>query len=325
MKITQAVILAGGQGSRLRPFTFKKPKPLVPVNKKPFLEHLLQLLKENDIKEVLTLTGYLGDKIHSTFPPGLWNGININYSHLPFLDNQNQEIKSGLRIKTAEKQLDDLFLLLYCDNFWPLQLNKLNLFFKNHPSDMMMTAFSNKDNSTKNNIFVNERGYVSNYDKTRQAEDVNGVDAGFFLVKKKVLKLLPNQNIEFETIIPKLIEQGKVSGYLTDQKYYSIGDPKRLKITAKYLKTKKVIFLDRDGVINKKPKKADYVKSWEEFEFLPNSIQAISLLKEKGYKIFIISNQAGIARGKMSHKDLKKIHQKMQSVLKANKENIDNI
>ncbi len=78
---------------------------------------------------------------------------------------------------------------------------------------------------------------------------------------------------------------------------------------------KKVIFLDRDGVINKKPKKADYVKKWQEFEFLPGAIEAIKLLNQNSYDIYVITNQPGISRGVMSKQDLDLIHQKMEQEL----------
>ena len=74
--------------------------------------------------------------------------------------------------------------------------------------------------------------------------------------------------------------------------------------------------MDRDGVINKRPIKADYVRKWDQFKFLPGSIKAIKILNDKGYKIFIISNQPGIARGVMTKKDLGLIHKNMLKVLK---------
>jgi D-sedoheptulose 7-phosphate isomerase len=73
----------------------------------------------------------------------------------------------------------------------------------------------------------------------------------------------------------------------------------------------KVVFLDRDGVINKATKKGDYVKSWEEFEFLPGSIEAVKMLNDKGYRVYIITNQSGIGRGMMKEEDLNLIHDKM--------------
>lgn len=317
MKITQAVILAGGQGKRLRPFTIKNPKPMIPVNNRPFLEHLLEILKINGIKKVVILTGYLGENISKHFGDGSEFGLRIRYSNTPFLDEKGDENKSGIRLKNAEKLLDQHFLLLYCDNYWPLNLGKLTSYYKKHPSDILITAFSNLDNSTKNNILIDPDGYVTSYDKNRQEKKLNAVDIGFFIINKKVLKLLPDTNSLFETsVLPYLINKRKLSGFLTDQKYYSIGDPKRVKITEKFLSPKKVIFLDRDGVINKKAPKADYVKSWAEFEFLPGAIEAIKLLYSNGYKIFIISNQAGIARGLVSKSSLNLIHKNMLKILK---------
>lgn len=324
--ITQAVILAGGEGKRLRPFTLKNPKPMVPVNGKPFLEHLINLLKNNCVKEVVILTGYLGEKIEKYFGNGSRFGIKIKYSYTPFLDNKGEENNSGLRLKNAEGLLDNFFLLLYCDNYWPLNLKKQVSFFDEHQSDVFTTVYSNKDTSTKNNILVSSKGYVIKYDKERMEPNLNGVDIGFFIVNKKVLKILPKTNSIFETeVLPKLIVQKKFSALLTDQKYYSIGDPERIKITAKFLSPKKVVFLDRDGVINKRPPKADYVRTWNDFQFLPGSIEAVITLNSKGYKVFVISNQPGIARGMVSEKNLSIIHKNMQKEFKKQGAKIDGI
>lgn len=77
----------------------------------------------------------------------------------------------------------------------------------------------------------------------------------------------------------------------------------------------KAIFLDRDGVINKKPPEHDYVKKWDEFVWLPDSKKAIKLMNEKGWLVIIISNQRGIARGLMTEHDVKDINKHMQKDL----------
>lgn len=324
-KITQAVILAGGAGTRLQPFTDSNPKPMIPINGKPFLEHLIYLLRENNIKEVVILTGYMADKINAFFGDGSSFGIKIKYSYTPFLNEKGQENKSGMRIKNAEKLLDKSFLLLYCDNYWPLKIKKLIDFFNQHPSDALVTLYSNKDKSTRNNMLIKD-GYIIKYNSSRTAKKLNCVDIGFFIINKTVLKYLPKSNVKFEdTVLPKLVQKKRLSGYLSDQKYYSIGNLEKVKITEKFLSPKKVIFLDRDGVINKRPPKADYVKSWEEFEFLPGSIKAIELLNHLGYQIFIITNQPGIARDMLTVKKLDDIHKKMVAVLKKSVAEIDGI
>ncbi len=76
-----------------------------------------------------------------------------------------------------------------------------------------------------------------------------------------------------------------------------------------------MVFIDRDGVINKNPPKSDYIKSWKEFKFLPEAVEGLKLLNDNNYQIIVVTNQAGIARGMMSEADLTKIHKNMQTEL----------
>ena len=73
----------------------------------------------------------------------------------------------------------------------------------------------------------------------------------------------------------------------------------------------KVVFLDRDGVINTDPKEKYYVHKWEEFEFIPGAILAVKELCNKGYKVFVISNQAGVGKGEVAKEDLYEITRRM--------------
>lgn len=305
MKIRQAVILAGGRGERMRPFTDSQPKPMVQINGKPFLEYLIELLKKNGIEEVVILVGYKHEKITEYFGDGLKFGISIKYSIGAVED------ETGSRIRNARELLNDEFLLLYCDNYWPLRLERLYQFHKEHGTLGTVTVYANKHKITRNNMSVNDNGLVVTYDKSRISPNLNGVDVGFFILGKRVLDYMPESNFSFETeIIPKLIERRELSGYLTNERYYSIGSPDRLPMTSEYLSDRRVIFLDRDGTINKRPKKADYVKKWSEFKFLPDSLKALKYLREQKYEVYIISNQPGIARGVMSKDDLDDINEK---------------
>lgn len=85
----------------------------------------------------------------------------------------------------------------------------------------------------------------------------------------------------------------------------------------------KVVFLDRDGVINKYPGDTQYVSSIEEFEFIGGSIEGVRKFNEKGFKVFIVSNQAGVSKGVYSHQDLDKITRKMQAAFKKKKVFVD--
>ena len=86
----------------------------------------------------------------------------------------------------------------------------------------------------------------------------------------------------------------------------------------------RTVFLDRDGVINRKLEN-DYVKSWDEFQFLPGVIGAIKAINEKGYLVIVVTNQRGIAKGLMTEKDLEEIHRRMLKELKKHGAHIDDI
>ena len=249
--IKQAVILAGGIGSRLRPLTYEIPKPMVKLNDQPFLEYLIRLLKENGISEVVLLLGYLPEKVVEYFGDGSNFGVNIKYSI------GDVAWETGTRIRNANELLDEHFLLMYSDNYWPLNLKKLVKYYSGHTVLGLVTVYANKDKITQNNIFVDDEGYVIKYDKTRKDADLNGVDIGFFIMDKKILEFMPDFNFSFEKeILHQLIDKKQLCGYQTNHRYYSIGNLERLPLTEKYLKPKKIIFLDRDGVINKKQPEA---------------------------------------------------------------------
>lgn len=87
----------------------------------------------------------------------------------------------------------------------------------------------------------------------------------------------------------------------------------------------KVIFLDRDGVINEYPGDGKYVTRWEEFKFIPGSKQAIREFNQAGFKVFVISNQAGVSKGIYSFQDLQVITRKMIASLKKEKAHLDGV
>ena len=110
------------------PLTADRPKPMVLVHGRPFLEYLLDLLKENEIERVLILTGHMGEKIVEHFGDGSKFGIQMSYNNSPPDDD------TGTRLVKARKLIDDEFLLLYCDNYWPLKLPKILTFFRGYLS-----------------------------------------------------------------------------------------------------------------------------------------------------------------------------------------------
>jgi len=318
--LSQAVILAGGRGTRLAPITDTIPKPMIRFHGKPFLAYLLTLLREQGFERALLLLGYLPDPIQEYFGDGEDWGIRIQYS-VSDVDND-----TGLRLKLAKDLIDEMFLLMYCDNYWPMQIGKMWEKFVSLDAKALVTVYNNRDNYTKSNLRVDECDKVVVYDKTRTAPDLQGVDIGFLIARKETIDLIPSGNASFEgNVYPKLIVDGQLAAYRTDHRYYSVGDHRRLTITDAFLVGRKAVILDRDGVLNKKAPKAEYVKTWSEFEWLPGAKEALALLSGAGCVVIVVTNQAGIARGMMEEADLDDIHEKMKLEAQAAGGRIDAI
>ncbi len=318
-RVRQAVILAGGIGVRLQPFTYDRPKVMVEVNGRPFAAYLIDELKENGIEEVVFLLGYLPEKVQEYFGDGTKHGLKIRYSVTPVED------PTGTRVLKAKDFFEDRFLLMYCDNFIHLNLKELSDFHMQKDVLMTMTAYTNRYGVTKNNLFFDEKGYVTKYDSKRLELGLNGVDLGFFIVEKEIVKMIPGGDSWLYHLFPQLIKEKKLAALATDGLYYSLSTPERLAKTERFLAPRKVMFLDRDGVVNKCMSKGDYVKSWSEFEFLPTALEAFKLLKDSGYEVYMISNQAGIGRGLMGEGDLFDIHKRMEQEIEAHGGKINQI
>jgi histidinol-phosphate phosphatase family protein len=301
----QAAILCGGLGSRLRPITDKIPKPMVPVNGVPFLEHLIFQLKENGIVNFVLLTGYLGDQIQQYFGDGSKLGVKIQYSQGP------ATWETGRRLHHAKNLLKDIFMILYSDNFVQFNLKKLTEFYEDKKTLLcfMVQAKSN------GNIRLGEDGIVELYDKTRSSKNIDFVELGYMIASKKIFQFITNENSSFSDAIFKLVLEHQVAGMVGGDAYHSISDPDRWRLTEKYLTPKKILLIDRDGVINHKAPKGEYIDSWGQFSFIRENIQGMKSLSNLGFSFIIISNQAGIGRKMVSEKTVISINEKMKSSL----------
>src|SRR6185295_9255567 len=115
----QAVILAGGLGTRLRPLTTQVPKPMVPVAGAPYLEHQLRLLAGQSLSDIVVLTGYLGEQIEEYFGDGRQLALRIRYSR------ESQPLGTGGALREARPLLDESFLVIYGDSYLPIKYSGL--------------------------------------------------------------------------------------------------------------------------------------------------------------------------------------------------------
>ena len=305
-RLQQAVVVCGGLGTRLHPYTDHVPKPMILCNGKPFLWYLLQQLYEQRINRFVLLTGYLAEKIESYFGDGSSWGWEIQYSEGPV------EWDTGKRIWEARDEIDDQFLLLYSDNFAPFPLDKVIALHKNNQKPLTFMVAPKKPG----NINLDETGIVQKYNNNRSDKSLDYVEIGYMIVEKdQTFAFYEVPECSFSSILKKMAAQHQISAWIQRDAYHSISDPERWKKTEEYLSSKKIILIDRDGVINNKASKGEYISKWEDFEFVSDTISGLKLLAQQGFKFIVISNQAGVARGMIDLGELEQIHNSMRDKL----------
>jgi D-glycero-D-manno-heptose 1,7-bisphosphate phosphatase len=309
----QAVILAGGRGTRMRPLTDERPKPMIEIAGRPFLEYVVQRLAEQGFARVHMLLGYRADVIVHHFSDGRSFGVDIDYTV------SAPDDLTARRLLLAEESLDPLFLLLYCDNYWPLDMDRLWDRYQALGVPVMTTIYANDDGYSRDNVRVNERGLIEVFDRTRSAPNLKGVEISYAIMPRDMLRRLPPGGDELveQALYPGLAAEGLLGAYVTSHRYYSVGSLHRLPITEAFFSGPPTVILDRDGVLNERPARAEYVRSLAEFQWRDGSLEALALLRRHGYRVIVVSNQAGIARGAMTAADVEEIHRGMQEQARA--------
>ena len=302
--IQQAVILAGGRGTRLMPLTENCPKPMVLVDNVPFLQHLLNQLSLWGFKRVVILIGYKGEQVSHYFG-SQYNGMSLTYSH------QDDSLDTAQRVWAAQTYYDERFLLMYSDNY-------LRLDFYAHLSNWKaQDALQLLVQSKKPGNLVVENNKAKVYDNRRNNPKADYVELGFMLVNwSMVASFFDAKTLNFNHIIERAIAHNCVGATIENRPYISISDPARLEKVKHYFSSNQpVLLLDRDGTINQRAEPGEYIYKQEDFHFVPGVIEALSSLAKSGFSFVIITNQAGIARGKYSVEDVEKLHGYMKQKL----------
>lgn len=303
--IKTCVIFCGGYGLRLGSITKKKPKPMVLVNGKPFLEHLIIQLRDQGIKKIYLLVGYKNYQIENYFKNGKKLGVKIYYS---FNDASKE---TGYRLNTIRDLIKEDFLLMYSDNYCPINLVKHYLFFKKNKS--LITLSVCKKNT--GNITFLDKNKIK-YHLIRSPK-LKYVEVGYMICSKKIFNFINNENKKFSNYFIKKNLSSKIHGLEIKNKYLSISDKERLFETRKYFLKKNIVLIDRDGVLNLKNKESRYVRNLDELRI---NKKIISVLKKfPNVKYICISNQAGINTKEIKKKNLIKINRYIKNYLRKNR------
>lgn len=219
----QAVILAGGLGTRLRPYTFLVPKPMLPVGPKPILEHILEWLKGNGITEVVISTGYLGRMIQDYFGSGKEWGTKIEYATSP------HPLGTSGQLKAAEGKIRGRFVCLYGDALLEMDLRKVMDFHESHRALATMTLMRYSTELKYGFVETDKKGLLTEW---KEKPTITGyINVGCYVMEKEFLRFIPpGRMYGMKETFDKAMKSGaKLCGCRVEGHFTDIGDRKSYK------------------------------------------------------------------------------------------------
>lgn len=217
----QALLLAGGLGTRLRSVVDDRPKPMAPVGDKPFLYYLVEQLKKNGITDVIFAVGYKGSMIEEYFGDGKEFGIKISYSY------EKEQLGTAGAIKNAVKSINqEYFLVLNADTFYNLEYGSL-LDIREQEGSKMVLVLREIEESSRYGVVTLNGSRITGFNEKVQGTGKALINGGVYLMDKSLLDEIPEGKCSLENeMIPLWLNKGyKLSAYINDGYFIDIGIP----------------------------------------------------------------------------------------------------
>ncbi len=219
----KAVVMAGGEGTRLRPLTSNQPKPMVPIVGKPCIEHILELLKEHGLEDVVVTVAFLPQAIRSYFGSGESLGLNVEYSV------EESPLGTAGSVRLASGKLEDTFLVISGDALCDVDLTKLVEFHRDKGAAVTI-GLKSVDNPLEFGIVVtDEEGRIERFLEKPSWGQVfsDTINTGIYVIEPEVMRHVPTDRAyDFsKELFPLLLEMGRpLYGYVFDGYWQDIGN-----------------------------------------------------------------------------------------------------
>lgn len=218
----KALILIGGMGTRLRPLTCEKPKPLLPICNKPFLEYQFQLIRKHGIREVILCVAYLSHEFENYFGNGKKWGLKIRYVH------EKKPLGTGGAIRNASRHIDEPVVIFNGDIMTDIDLTAMMRYHKAKKSFVTMALSRVKDPTLFGLVETGKSGLIESFVEKPSWDEVtcNTINAGVYIFDPKAVNMIP-KGVNFSVergLFPELLNQKyPFYGYISQGYWLDIG------------------------------------------------------------------------------------------------------
>lgn len=328
----KVVIIAGGKGTRIASVASDIPKSMIPVAGKPVVEYQIELAKRYGFTDILFLIGHLGEQIKDYFGNGSKWGVNIGYFQ------ENEPLGTAGALPLVKDRLTDIFFVFYGDTIMDFDMQAMLDYHNSHNAKATLFLHPNDHPYDSDLVSVDENGMVDGFifkPHDGLTEYRNLVNAALYIFDKSCVDYIPQGKFAMEKgLFPLLYNDNqRIAGYTSPEYIKDMGTPDRWEsVTADVLNgtvakrnkanKRPAIFLDRDGVINVE---VDLLHKVEQMKLIDGVADAIKRINKSGYLAIIVTNQPVIARNLCTFEDLKRIHNRMETLLGERGAYIDGI
>jgi dTDP-glucose pyrophosphorylase/histidinol phosphatase-like enzyme len=278
--IRQAVILAGGKGTRLGAITQTIPKPMLPIaGDRPFLDYLLEMIERHGYRDILLLGGYLGEVLERAY-----DGRRIGNATIRVLREPSPLGTAGA-LTIARESLDPRFLMMNGDAFFDINLRALEQASQQDGAMATLALRSVSDAARYGRVIEEHGSVVAFLEKDLSRPGPGIINGGVYVLKREILDLVRDLPCSLEQdVFPALVERGQILGREFDGYFLDIGLPETLErghLELPRVRARPAAFLDRNALIHS----AD--ENLEAFQWMRGAVEAIRNLNDHGYYVFV--------------------------------------